>query len=155
MAKQSQTEQQIRQIAERVASSEGLEIVEVTLRGGGRQRLLRVFIDKPAGVSHADCELFSREVGTILDIEDVISGPYRLEVSSPGLDRKLLKAADYERFAGKKARIKLRQPVDGQLQFTGRLLAAEAGAIGMTTEAGVLVRFRFEDVEQARLVVEL
>jgi ribosome maturation factor RimP len=155
MANQSQTEQQIRQIAERVASSEGLEIVEVTLRGGGRQRLLRVFIDKPAGVSHADCELISREVGTILDIEDVISGPYRLEVSSPGLDRKLLKAADYERFAGKKARIKLRQPVDGQLQFTGRLLAAEAGAIGMTTEAGVLVRFRFEDVEQARLVVEL
>jgi ribosome maturation factor RimP len=155
MANQSQTEQQIRQIAERVASSEGLEIVEVTLRGGGRQRLLRVFIDKPAGVSHADCELISREVGTILDIEDVISGPYRLEVSSPGLDRKLLKAADYERFAGKKARVKLRQPVDGQLQFTGRLLAAEAGAIGMTTEAGVLVRFRFEDVEQARLVVEL
>ena len=154
MANQSQTEEQIRQIAERVAASEGLEIVEVTLRGGGRQRLLRLFIDKPAGVSHADCELISRQVGTILDVEDVIPGPYRLEVSSPGLDRKLLKAADYERFAGKKARVKLRQPVDGQQQFTGRLLAAEAGAIGMTTEAGAVVRFRFEDVEQARLVVE-
>ncbi len=155
MANQLQTEEKIRQIAERVASSEGLEIVEVTLRGGGRQRLLRVFIDKPGGVSHADCELISRQVGTILDVEDIMSSSYRLEVSSPGLDRKLLKAADYERFAGKKARVKLRQPVDGQQQFTGRLLASEAGAIGVAVESGPVVRFRFEDVEQARLVVEL
>jgi ribosome maturation factor RimP len=125
------------------------------LRGGGRQRVLRLFIDKPGGVSHADCELISREVGTILDVEDFMPGPYRLEVSSPGLDRKLLKAADYERFAGKKARIKLRQPVGGQQHFTGRLLGPEAGAIGVAVESGSVVRFRFEDVEQARLLVEL
>jgi ribosome maturation factor RimP len=155
MANQSQLEERIRQIAERVASSEGLEIVEVLLRGGGRQRLLRLVIDKLGGVSHADCELISRQVGTILDVEDFMSGPYRLEVSSPGLDRKLLKAADYERFAGKKARVKLRQPVGGQQQFTGRLLGSEAGAIGMAVDSGSVVRFRFEDVEQARLVVEL
>jgi ribosome maturation factor RimP len=148
------TEDRIRQIAERVGMSEGIEIVEVSCRGGGSNRLVRLYIDKPEGVSHADCEFISREVGTILDVEDLVPGPYRLEVSSPGLDRKLLKAADYERFAGRKARVKLRQPGGASRQLTGRLAAPEDGSIGLETETGLLVRFRFEDVEQARLVVE-
>jgi ribosome maturation factor RimP len=148
------TEDQIRQIAERVGASEGIEIVEVSCRGAGRSRLVRLYIDKPEGVSHADCELVSREVGTILDVEDLVPGPYRLEVSSPGLDRKLLKAADYERFAGRKARVRLRQPGGGSRQLTGRLVVPGDGGIALETETGALVQFRFEDVEQARLVVE-
>ena len=76
----------VREIAERVAASSGLEVVEVELRGGGKARMLRIVIDKLAGVTHEDCASVSREVGTILDVEDAISGSYTLEVSSPGLD---------------------------------------------------------------------
>jgi len=90
-------EDRVRGIAERVAGSSGLEVVEIEFRGGGKSRMLRVFLDKPAGVTHEDCAQFSREFGTILDVEDVVpGGTYVLEVSSPGLDRKLNRAADYE-----------------------------------------------------------
>src|SRR2546429_3456244 len=112
----------VREIAERVAASTGLEIVEVELRGGGKARMLRIFIDKPGGVTHEDCANFSREVGTILDVEDVIPGTsYLLEVSSPGLDRKLSRPADFERFTGSKVKLTTRQPVNGNRHFEGRL----------------------------------
>ena len=91
----------VREIAQRVADSSGLELVDVDLRGGGKARMLRIFIDKPEGVTHEDCSNFSREVGTIFDVEDAVpGGAYTLEVSSPGLDRKLLKPADWIRFQG-------------------------------------------------------
>src|SRR6266404_6142420 len=90
-------EDRVRGIANRVAASSGLEVVEIELHGGGKSRMLRVFIDKPAGVTHEDCAHFSRDFGTILDVEDAMSGgTYVLEVSSPGLDRKLARAADFE-----------------------------------------------------------
>src|SRR5512140_625102 len=96
----------IREIVERVAASQGLEVVEVELRGGGKARMLRIFIDKPSGVTHEDCANVSREVSTILDVEDAVgNGPYVLEVSSPGLDRKLFRPTDFERFQG--SRVKL------------------------------------------------
>jgi len=83
----------VTEVAERVAQTENIEIVEVQFLGGGSGRLLRIFIDKPEGVSHADCEFISHQVGTILDVEDVIpGGRYTLEVSSPGLERKLTRA---------------------------------------------------------------
>ena len=95
---------QVRAIVERVAGSMGLEVVEIELRGGGKSRMLRIFIDKPAGVTHEDCASVSREVSTILDVEDAVpGGSYVLEVSSPGLDRKLSRAADFERFRGRLA----------------------------------------------------
>jgi ribosome maturation factor RimP len=81
--------ERVREIVERVASSGGLEVVDVEFRGGGKSRMLRITIDKPAGVTHEDCANVSREVGTILDVEDAVPGSYLLEVSSPGLDRKL------------------------------------------------------------------
>src|SRR6266540_5727424 len=95
----------IEEIAQRVAQSEGIEVVEVELKGGGRNQLLRISIDKPEGVTHSDCELISHQVGTILDVEDVVPGHYTLEVSSPGVERKLLKPQDYERFYGRKVKI--------------------------------------------------
>ena len=91
----------IQEIAERVAQSGGLEVVEIELLGGGKARTLRIFLDKPEGLTHEDCANFSREAGTIFDVEDAVPGAtYTLEVSSPGLDRKLSKAADFERFTG-------------------------------------------------------
>src|ERR687883_187690 len=96
----------IEEIAQRVAASEGLELVEVEVKGGGGSRLVRIYIDKPTGVTHADCEMVSQQVGTILDVEDVVpGGRYTLEVSSPGIERKLLKPQDYQRFQGKKAKV--------------------------------------------------
>ena len=113
---------QVREVAERVAASSGLEIVEVELRGGGKARMLRIVIDKPAGVTHEDCAILSRDVGTILDVEDAIAGnSYVLEVSSPGLDRKLFRAADYERFTGSRIKLTTRNPVNGNRHFEGRL----------------------------------
>ena len=112
----------VREIAERVAASSGLEVVEVELRGGGKSRMLRIFIDKPGGVTHEDCANLSREVSTILDVEDVVPGnSYLLEVSSPGLDRKLSRPADFQRFTGSRVKLTTRQPVNGNRHFEGRL----------------------------------
>src|SRR5437868_7918887 len=114
----------VREIAERVAASTGLEIVEVEMRGGGKARMLRIFIDKPGGVTHEDCANLSREVGTILDVEDaVVGGSYTLEVSSPGLDRKLSRAADFERFVGSLVKLTTREPLRNNRHFEGRLQA--------------------------------
>src|SRR6184192_4297562 len=120
----------VREIAERVAASTGLEIVEVELRGGGKARMLRIFIDKSGGVTHEDCANLSREVGTILDVEDAVpGGSYLLEVSSPGLDRRLLRPADYERFTGSRVKLTTREPVDGNRHFEGRLESFRDGRI--------------------------
>src|SRR6185369_11980494 len=112
--------EKVQQIAERVAESSGLEVVEVELKGGGKHRMLRFFIDKPEGVTHEDCADFSREVGTILDVEDAVpGGAYTLEVSSPGLDRKLQRAKDYERFQGNLVKLSTHEPVEGNRHFEG------------------------------------
>src|SRR5215831_9895236 len=111
MAAKDTVVEKIRDIAERVGASEGIEIVDVELRGGGRSRMLRIYIDKPDGVSHADCERISHDVGTILDVEDVVPGDsYTLEVSSPGVERKLSKPRDFERFIGQKVKVVLKEP---------------------------------------------
>ena len=117
----------VTEIAQRVGDSEGIEVVDVELLGGGNRRVLRIYIDKPGGVTHADCEMISHQVGTILDVEDVIpGGSYTLEVSSPGVERKLTKAGDFERFLGQKAKILLREPVESRRHWEGVLTAFSA-----------------------------
>ena len=153
--------EKIRAIVERVAESNGVEVVEVELRGGGKARVLRIFIDKLAGVSHEDCALVSREVGTILDVEDAVpGGSYLLEVSSPGLDRKLLRTADYERFAGSRVKLQTRTPIAGTCHFQGRLEGLREGRIVMEVQAkkkqpAARVEIDLANVEKARLVPEL
>jgi len=121
---------QVRAIAERVAASLGLEVVELEMRGGGKSRMLRIFIDKPGGITHEDCANLSREMSTILDVEDAVSGgSYLLEVSSPGLDRKLSRAADFERFQGSRVKLMTREPVNGNRHFEGRLEHFESGRL--------------------------
>jgi ribosome maturation factor RimP len=145
-----------RSIAERVAASDGLEVVDVEWLGGGRRGVLRIFLDKPGGITHADCETVSKQVSTILDIEDVVEGgAYTLEVSSPGLDRKLVKPADYERFRGKKASIRLLVPLEGRGQFTGRLAGLDGGEALLEVAGGKTLRFALQNIRTARLAVEL
>lgn len=150
----AERESRIREIAERVASPESLEVVDIECRGDTRDGLVRIFIDKPEGVTHGDCELVSRQVSAFLDVEDLVPGRYRLEVSSPGLDRKLRTPADYERFAGKKVRIELRRPHEGRKQFTGRLHGCEQDLVAMEVRDEAVLKIRLDDIAQARLVVE-
>ncbi len=142
----------IAEIAQRVGGSEGIEIVDVQLLGAGRGRVLRIFIDRPQGVSHGDCEFISQQVGTILDVEDVIPGDsYTLEVSSPGLERKLQRPQDFERFVGQKARIVLREPVENQRRWEGKLAGFSDGIVALEPSAGKLIRFPLAKVEKANL----
>jgi ribosome maturation factor RimP len=167
--------ERVREIAERVASSSGLEIVEIEFLGGGKARMLRVFLDKAsagtdplAGVTHEDCANFSREFGTILDVEDAMPGSYTLEVSSPGLDRKLIKAADFTRFTGSRLKLTTRQPVDNNRHFEGRLESFKDGRLTldlsvashksrkkMGAVAGEKIEIEFANVEKANLVPEI
>ena len=121
----------VHEIAERVAASNGLEVVDVEMRGGGKSRMLRIVIDRvPSGVTHEDCANLSREVSTILDVEDVIpGGSYVLEVSSPGLDRKLSRPVDFERFIGSRVKLTTRDAVNGNRHFVGRLESFHDGRL--------------------------
>ena len=168
----------VREIAERVAASSGLEVVDVELRGGGKSRMLRVFLDKPAagtdplaGVTHEDCANFSREFGTILDVEDAMpGGSYTLEVSSPGLDRKLTRPADFERFTGSRMKLMTRQPVNNNRYFEGRLESFRDGRLTLDLSVASKksrkkmssasteqqkIEIEFANVEKANLVPEI
>ena len=157
----------VREVVERVTASSGLELVELEFRGvGGKARMLRVFIDKPGGVTHADCEAVSREVGTILDVEDAVpGGSYTLEVSSPGLDRKLTRPEDLARFVGSRVKLTTREPIEGNRFFEGRLESFKDGMLVLALSAGKAKRGRpeqparqveiaYSNVEKANLVPE-
>jgi ribosome maturation factor RimP len=142
----------IEEIAQRVVESEGMELVEVEVKGGGNQRMVRIWIDKPEGITHADCELVSQQVGTILDVEDVVpGGRYTLEVSSPGIERKLLRPRDYERFQGKKVKIALRDPIEGRRHWEGVLANFENSLVTLEAAPGKLIQFPLEQVQKANL----
>lgn len=145
----------VNEITSRVGASEGIEIVEVELLGGGSQRTLRIFIDKPGGVTHGDCELISQRVGEILDAEDVIPGAsYHLEVSSPGVERRLRQARDFERFAGQKAKVLLRSPVENQKRWEGKLIGIAGDIVSLEASPGRLIQFPLDQVERANLKFE-
>jgi ribosome maturation factor RimP len=146
--------ERIREAAERVAHSLGLEVVDVEWKVG-RDRFLRVYIDKPEGVSHKDCEALSNQLSVLLDVEDLIPGQqhYILEVSSPGLDRKLTKPAEFERFAGRLARISTIEPVENQKFFEGRLAGVAGGKVQIEVQ-GRVIAVPMEGIRKANLVVE-
>jgi ribosome maturation factor RimP len=160
--------EKIREIAERVAQSSGLELVDFELHGGGKARVLRIYIDKPGGVTHEDCSNFSRDAGTIFDVEDAVpGGSYLLEVSSPGLDRKVSTADEFERFVGSLIKIMTRDPVNGNRHFEGRLRAFQDSRLWLelsprkkskkhdAVEPGSEVEIQLSNVEKANLVPEI
>jgi len=113
------------QIAEQAAIDHGVELVHTEVAGPEGHPVVRVFIDKPGGVTHKDCSAVSTQISTVLDVEDFIHSAFTLEVSSPGLERGLYKLADYERFAGSKAKIKTRVAVNSQRNFRGQIAGIE------------------------------
>jgi ribosome maturation factor RimP len=145
----------VREIAQRVGDSEGIEIVDVEVAGGGRNRVLRIFIDKPAGVTHADCESISQQVGTILDVEDAMpGGSYTLEVSSPGVERKLSRPQDFLRFQGRKVKVVLREPLDDRRNWEGVLAGFSEGVIRLEPSPGKEISFDMRQVQRANLKFE-
>ncbi|MCC7126283.1 MAG: ribosome maturation factor RimP [Acidobacteria bacterium] len=154
--------ERIREAAARVAGSYGLEIFEVDLRREGGRQVLRVVLDRPGpnataeeSVSLEDCARVSEELSTILDVEDIVPADrYTLEVSSPGLDRPLRSAGDYERFAGRRAKIVLSAPVARQTAFAGVLRGLDGDEVLFESEGGKPVRLPLGLIARARLDVE-
>ena len=147
--------EQITRIANDIAQPRGIEIVEIELLGAGKQRVLRIFIDRPDGVSHADCEFVSQKVGDALDAEDLIPGEnYTLEVSSPGVERKLTKPADFQRFAGQKAKIVMREAVEDQKFWEGVLRGVEGEAVVIEPAEGRLLHIPLAIIKRANLKFE-
>lgn len=174
---------QIQQIVTPVALAAGLEIVEIELKGSGRHQMLLIVIDKPGGITHTDCEIITREAGELIDAVDPISGPYQLEVSSPGVERPLKKWQDWERFVGQKVRVTLKQPAVAQAaatevlpvksrpskalqakavqaktqelkHFDGVVSRAENQSVTVERETGEPVTFAFDQVSRAHLKFE-
>ncbi len=189
----------IRATADRVASSLGLEVVDVEFQGSGKHRALRVYVEKDAagrarlaeqaateegaallpkgvpvevlsGTTHEDCEIFARDFGTVLDVEDLVPGAeYTLEVSSPGLERKLYKAEDYHRFRGSLVKLQTFTPVANNRQFTGRLTEFDGSVLKLDLlavkqkgkgkkqqgSAAATAEIALNNVERAQLVAEI
>jgi ribosome maturation factor RimP len=139
-------------LTEQAAAATGIEIADVELRGSGKARLLRVYIDKPAGVTHGDCELISERLGTLLDQQDVMpEDSYTLEVSSPGVERPLKKPRDFERVVGQDIKVSLREAVDGQKRVEGKLLGVAGDTIEVESESGKDFRFALAQIQKANL----
>jgi len=132
-----------------------LDLVEVEFQRETRGWILRLYIDRPGGVTLDDCQKVSQELGDHLDVADLIDYPYHLEVSSPGLDRPLTRDADFIRFAGKAARVVTRDPVEGQRNFRGRLAGLVDGMVLLNLADGRQVQLPRQLIAKARLEVEL
>ena len=145
----------VQELAERVAIDHGLELVHAEVAGPENKPIVRIFIDKPHGVTHGDCSEVSNQLGTILDVEDFIHAPYTLEVSSPGLERGLYKRADYERFTGSNVKMKTRQPIDGQRNFRGRLLGLDGDDVLVEDRTSGQVRVPLDVITKANLEVDV
>ena len=143
-----------KRVAGPVIEGMGYEVVDVKfIQEGGRWRL-QFFIDKPGGITLDDCQAVSREIDTLLEVEDIVAGPYALEVSSPGLDRPLIRPEDYRRFEGSLAKIKTKGPVEGRKTFLGRLGESDGAGFNITIEGDKKVFIEYGQVEKARLEVE-
>jgi ribosome maturation factor RimP len=142
---------QVKHLAEQLCEAESMELVHVEYQREAAGRILRLYIDKPGGVSLDDCVNINRQLGDLLDINLEHLGPYNLEVSSPGTDRPLGKQSDYERFKGNVARIKTSKPIDGQKNFKGILSGASDGKVTLVIE-DKSVAIPFDKISRARLV---
>ena len=146
--------ERVRALAEQVTIDHGLELVHTEVAGPENKPIVRIFIDKPDGVTHQDCSEVSLQLGTILDVEDFIHSSYTLEVSSPGLDRGLYKRADYERFAGSLAKVKTKRPIGNQRNFRGRLIGVDGDEVIFDDKTTGTVRIALDAIAKANLEVD-
>ena len=145
--------EKVQEFAEGFLPSMGLELVEVQFRQEGHGWVLRLFIDGPDGIGVDQCASVSREMNVFLDVEDFIPDAFHLEVSSPGLERPLRTVDDYMRFAGKKARIKLRHPINGQKMFIGLVGESDEHGFELILEDDSVMRIHLDQIRKARLTL--
>ena len=129
----------------------GYELADLEVRLGGKGGLVRVFIDKPEGIDLDDCETVSRAVSALLDVEDPVPGNYNLEVSSPGLDRKLTKVEHFQRFEGETVKVQMRFPIEGRRRFRGTLVSSDDENIVVDVD-GESHSLPLKTIDTARLV---
>lgn len=148
--KESRTVARLSEIVGRVVGETGMDVVEIRCAGG---RKVSVFVDKPGGVNIGECADLSREIGVLIDIEQVMGSGYTLEVSSPGPERPLVKRSDYDRFGGRRAKIRTKEPLNGRKVFIGRINGTEKGFLKLSGEemAGGVFSIPFDDIEKANL----
>jgi len=147
--------ERIKEIAEQAAIDHGLELVHAEVAGPEGQPVVRVFIDKPGGVTHDDCSEVSTQIGTTLDVEDFIHSAYTLEVSSPGIERGLYKLADYERFAGSVAKMKTRVPIGSQRNFRGTIVGVADDQVIFEDRTSGRVEIPFASIAKANLELDV
>ena len=152
---QASIEKRIEEIAERVVADHNLELVHAEVGGPDGKPLIRLFIDKPEGVTHEDCSTVSHHLGTVLDVEDFIHSAYTLEVSSPGLERGLYKRADYERFTGRDAKIKTARAINGQRNFRGTITALDGDRVVFEDRTSGRVSIPLESIAKANLEIDV
>lgn len=145
--------QKIYELASQVAEDEGLELVSTDIRGSGKRTMLRVIVDKESGVTIGDCERMSRSLEALLDVEDPIKGSYVLEVSSPGLDRPLVRQADFEKNMERLARVVTTEKIDNQTFFIGRIIDVGEGWIRLKLDKKDIF-IPTEKIAKARLEIE-
>ncbi|MEP6919604.1 MAG: ribosome maturation factor RimP [bacterium] len=150
----SSIEERVRVIADGVATDHGLELVHAEVAGPENKPIVRVFVDKPDGVTHSDCAAVSLHLGTILDVEDFIHHAYTLEVSSPGLDRGLYKKADFARFSGSLAKIKTKRLVGSQRNFRGTLKGVEGDEVLFEDRTSGQVRIPLDSIAKANIEID-
>ena len=138
-------------LIEEVVRAEGFELVEVELKGSPGRRVLRIFIDRAGGINHDDCARVSDQVGLLLEVEEAVAGSYTLEVSSPGLTRRLRTPAEFQRFAGRLVKISTSQAVEGSRHFRGRLLGMKGNRVAVEPEDATPVLIPLEVVSKAHL----
>ncbi|MBA3580880.1 MAG: ribosome maturation factor RimP [Gammaproteobacteria bacterium] len=138
-------------LVEPVVEGLGYELVGVEFGQHGGQSVLRIYIDKPDGLTVEDCERVSKQVSALLDVEDPISGAYDLEVSSPGLDRPLFRLRDFERFSGEQIKVRLFDNVNGRRNFKGLLLGVQDGHVVIKVDEDEF-KLEFEQIDKAKLV---
>ena len=146
----------VRGIAQKVADARGVELVNVEIAGTKRDSVLRIYIDKPEGVTLDDCSNFSRDVEAVLDLEDFIPSKYVLEVSSPGIERELYSVADFRRFSGQLVKVKLKEEIDGQKIFVGNITSIDdEDVITVDDRTRGPISFSFADIAKANLKIDL
>ncbi len=151
---QKTIEARIEQIISPVLEEEFIELVDVACRLERGRWVMGIFIDKPDGVNIDDCAAVSRKIGDLIDIEDIVTQRYVLEVSSPGLDRVLKKEKDFLKFSGRKIKLKTHQAQNGRRNFKGKIVRCEQGIVELEDEEGRVFCFPLTDIEKARLEIE-
>jgi ribosome maturation factor RimP len=144
----------LRDLLASLVTSMGYEFVGCELQKQGRGMLLRIYIDKDAGITLDDCSKVSHQVSAMLDVEDPIQGQYTLEISSPGLDRPLFEIAHYQKYLGNSVKVRLYAPLDGRRNFVGVLLRVEEGKIHLQVDETEVI-LPFSEIEKAKLVADV